>query len=94
MALALGGVVVCTDAKSAFDSVLRSALWKATLDVCPRPAGVLQNLFGVEHTVMWAEDVSGAHGKICRCRGTGQGGPESMPLCCVMAGAQDRVLRA
>ena len=47
--------VVCTDAKNAFGSILRSSLWKAALDACPRLAGVMQHLFGAGPTRMWAE---------------------------------------
>ena len=89
LTLAPEDVVVCTDVKNAFGSILRSALWKAALDACPKLAGVMQHLFGAGATKMWAEQADGTYKCLEMHRGTGQGGPESMPLYCMMAGAQD-----
>ena len=50
-------------------------------------------MFGVEYTVMWAESEGGNHEEIRMARRTGHGGPERMPLYCMMAGAQERALR-
>ena len=46
MVFALEKTAVCTDARNAGGSGLRSTMWKAALDACPKLAGVLQNLFG------------------------------------------------
>ena len=94
LTLAPMDVVVCTDAKNAFGSILRSSLRKAALDACPKLAGVLQHLFGAGPTRMWAEQEDGGHQRLEMHRGTGQGGPESMPLYCLAAAKQCERLQA
>ena len=64
MQIAPDHAVVSADAKAAFGSVYRSALWKAALDACPKLAGVLQTLFGVQYTALWAEKEVGGYEKL------------------------------
>ena len=66
--------VVCTDARSALGSAVRSSLWKSARGACPSLAGVEQTVFGVGHTVMRAEVGNGKCEKIGTQRGAGQGG--------------------
>ena len=94
LVLAPADAVVCTDARNAFGSVLRSLLWKAALDACPRLAGVLQHLFGAGPTRMWAEKDEGDYECLEVQRGAGQGGLESMPLYCMAAARQGERLRS
>ena len=88
LTLAPVDAVVCTDAQNAFGSILRSSLWKLPLDACPRLAGVMQHLFGAGPTRMWAEKEAGGYRCLEMHRGTGQGGPERMPLYCMAAARQ------
>ena len=75
LVLAPEDVVVCTDAKNAFGSILRSTQWGTALDACPRLAGIMQHLFGAGSTMMWAEQADGSYKGLEMHRGTGQGGP-------------------
>ena len=94
LTLAPMDAVVCTVAKNVVGSILRSTLWKAALDACPKLAGVLQHLFGAGPTRMWAEQESGGYQCLEMHRGTGHGGPESMPLYCLAAAKQCERLQA
>ena len=60
LTLAPEDVVVCTDAKNAFGSILRSTLWRSALDACPKLAGVMQPLIGAGAARMWRSKKMGA----------------------------------
>ena len=51
------------------------------------------SLFGAGPTRLWADAGMGEFVPIMQHRGTGQGGPESMPLYCMCVGRLDRELQ-